>query len=190
MLECHGEHCETCVPVAVLILCPAARAERILCRVTADTYVYATPFGSNAPEDSEAYDNHGGEAQFVVKGREYFSLLRFDLSAAKGMTVEKATLRFYLNTEARWLLSWMGVSTLSGSGDWARHRELLLREDRHAALGLPGLGADRRHVRPRRQPLRVRELALASASSGGKSTSRRDHSRSRHRRPVWPGAEL
>jgi hypothetical protein len=98
--------------------CDPCAAERVLCPVVADTYVYATPWNSSRPEDSEAFDNHGGEAQVVIKGREYFSLLQFELAAARGMTVEKATLRVYRNPNPR-PLSTMGISTISGAGAWA-----------------------------------------------------------------------
>lgn len=99
-----------------------ASAERVVCPVAADTYVYATPFASERPDDSEAYDNHGGESQVVLKGREYFALLQFDLSGVRGMTVEKATLRIRVRSSPPYPtplpLYVVGISTISGNGEW------------------------------------------------------------------------
>lgn len=107
--------------LVIAALGPAA-AERVVCPVAADTYVYATPFASERPDDSEAYDNHGGESQVVLKGREYFALLRFDLSAIQGMTVEKATLRIRVRSSSPYPsplpLFVVGISTISGNGEW------------------------------------------------------------------------
>ncbi len=101
------------------LLCGAAlAAEQVICRVVADAHVYATPWASNRPDDSEAFDNFGAAAYLTVKGREYFALLAFDCAAAKGLTVEKATLRVRRNTNPV-PLSTVGISTISGNGPWA-----------------------------------------------------------------------
>lgn len=107
--------------VAALLLSPGIfAAERVVLRSIADNYAYATPWSSSAPEDSEAFDNHGGESQIVLKGREYFTLMLFDVSAVKGMVVERATLRLYLRSNpSGYPLSTVGLSTLSGNGPWA-----------------------------------------------------------------------
>ncbi|MBM3748570.1 MAG: DUF4091 domain-containing protein [Acidobacteria bacterium] len=96
----------------------APAAERVTCPVVADAHVYATPWNSNRPDDSEAFDNFGATPYLTVKGREYFALLAFDCSAARGLTVEKATLRIRRNANAV-PLSTVGVSTISGNGPWA-----------------------------------------------------------------------
>jgi hypothetical protein len=70
---------------------PLALAERVTCAVKADNWVDAPPFGRTA--ESPAANNHGADPQLVINGRNAFALLQFDLSAFKGMKIEKATLR-------------------------------------------------------------------------------------------------
>ena len=72
------------------VVSPLALAERVTC-AKADTWVDAPPFGRTA--ESPAANNHGADPQLVINGRNAFALLQFDLSAVKGMKIEKATLR-------------------------------------------------------------------------------------------------
>jgi hypothetical protein len=102
--------------LAALVLAPAG-AEQVICPVTADTYVYATPWNAEKLEETESWNNRGGEPRITVKGREYFGLLQFDFSQARGLTIEKATLRIYRRANTVPLAA-MGVSTISGSGPW------------------------------------------------------------------------
>ena len=105
--------------VAVALLgVRAAAAERVTCPVRADAHVYATPWNSVTPEDSEAFDNFGATSYLTVKGREYFALIEFDMSAAKGLAVAKATLRIRRNANPI-PLSTVGISTISGNGPWS-----------------------------------------------------------------------
>jgi hypothetical protein len=109
-----------CCLAALLLSQGVFAAERVTCKSIADTYAYATPWNSTTPEDSEAFDNHGGESQVVLKGREYTTLMLFDVSAVKGMVIEKATLRLYLRSNpSGYPLSMVGLSTISGNGPWA-----------------------------------------------------------------------
>jgi hypothetical protein len=105
------------IVLSLLACASVLAAESVVCKTIADTYVYATPWRSKVPEDSEAFENHGHESQVVLMGREYFALLQFDLAPIKGMTVRKATLRMHLNPN-RWPLSTVGISTISGVGPW------------------------------------------------------------------------
>jgi len=68
---------------------PLAAAERVRCTVSADTWVEAPPFSRTAAP--AAVENHGADTQLVINGRNAFALLQFDLSAARGMKIEKAT---------------------------------------------------------------------------------------------------
>ena len=94
---------------------PAALAERVTCPVQADTWVDAPPFGRSA--ESPAWDNHGADPQLVINGRSSFALMQFDLSAVKGMRIEKATLRVH-QASGIVPLTMVGISTISGSGTW------------------------------------------------------------------------
>ncbi len=100
------------------LLAPAAVAERVVCPVVADSHVYATPWDYKTLEDTESFFNFGTANWLTIKGREYFALLAFDTTAAKGLAVEKVTLRFYRNANPVPLHT-IGVSTISGSGPWA-----------------------------------------------------------------------
>ncbi|HUS07891.1 MAG TPA: hypothetical protein VMZ52_16425 [Bryobacteraceae bacterium] len=103
-----------------LMLAAHAQTQSVKCPVKADTWV-ETPPSRRAP-NSPAVVNHGAEPQLVINGRAAFAILQFDLSAAAGMKVEKAVLRVH---QAAGLtpLSAVGISTISGSGNWTEGQE-------------------------------------------------------------------
>ncbi|MBI4875742.1 MAG: hypothetical protein HY822_13995 [Acidobacteria bacterium] len=103
--------------LAVLAFALAAQAERIPCPVTADTWVAMMPWDAAKPLETEAGQNHGGEAKLVVRGRESFALLAFDCSKLKGHAVRTATLRLWREPDPVPLHT-VGLSTLSGNGAW------------------------------------------------------------------------
>ena len=68
--------------------------ERIVCKTTADTWIEVPEFGTFRAAVAEK-PGHGADAQLVIRGRDALALLQFDVAAAKGMTVTKATLRIH-----------------------------------------------------------------------------------------------
>ena len=105
----------------VLLLLAAAHgllaAETVVCPASADTWVAMHRWEGPPPEREDAEKKHGGEKELRIQGRTAFALLAFDLSAAKGMTVEKATLRIH-RAPAAHPLHTVGLSTISGNGPW------------------------------------------------------------------------
>jgi hypothetical protein len=93
-------------------------AEKVVCPVIADTYVYATPWNYGRLEETESFHNFGASPWLTIRGREYFALFQFDVSAARGLKIRRATLRFYRNTNPV-PLGTIGISTISGNGPWA-----------------------------------------------------------------------
>lgn len=100
-----------CCTLAFAALTPAA--ERVSCPVTADNWVESPPWNPHARESQ----NHGSDPQLVVNSRNSFALLAFDMAPAKGMRIEKATLRVRRKPDAV-PFTMTGVSTVSGSGPW------------------------------------------------------------------------
>src|SRR5437867_7553834 len=92
----------------------ALAAERVPCSVTADNWVESPPWEPHARESR----NHGSDPNLTVNGRNSFALLAFDMSSAKGLRVEKATLRVHRKPGPT-PLTMVGISTISGSGPWA-----------------------------------------------------------------------
>lgn len=92
----------------------ASVAEQVKCSVTADAWVETPPWEPRGRESR----NHGADAEIIVSGRNSFALLHFDMSAAKGLIIEKATLRVHRKPDPA-PLTMVGISTLSGSGPWA-----------------------------------------------------------------------
>jgi len=96
-----------CGPVA-----PAA--ERVRCPATADNWIEA-PQWNPQPRQSR---NHGSDESLIVNGRNSFAMLAFDMTPAKGMRIEKATLRVHRKPDPT-PLTIVGLSTVSGSGPWS-----------------------------------------------------------------------
>jgi hypothetical protein len=69
------------------------------------------------PHEHES-QNHGADQDLVISGRKSFALFAFDMSLAKGMRIEKATLRVHRKPDPV-PLTMVGISTVSGSGSWA-----------------------------------------------------------------------
>jgi hypothetical protein len=67
---------------------------------------------------SAAVQNHGNSSELIIQGRNSFALLHFDLSPAKGLTVEKATLRIHRKPDPVPLHT-VGLSTISGDRLWS-----------------------------------------------------------------------
>lgn len=89
-------------------------AEQVKCPVVADTWLEPPPWSAQARESR----NHGSEQQLAVNGRNDFSLLAFDMTPARGMRIDKATLRIRRKPLPA-PLTMVGLSTISGSGPWA-----------------------------------------------------------------------
>lgn len=100
---------------SVTLAGPAAVAatERIQCPVTADNWVQTPPW---VPHTRESL-NHGADKDLLVSGRNSYALFSFDMSRAKGMRIEHATLRIHRKPDPV-PLTVVGISTLSGSGPW------------------------------------------------------------------------
>ena len=105
------------LPLFILISSVCA-AERITCPVTADSWVAMHRWEGPPPERTDAEKNHGQDTELFIQGRTAFALLNFDVSAAKGMTIEKATLRIHRKPAAVPLHT-VGISTISGNGPWS-----------------------------------------------------------------------
>ncbi len=103
---------------ALFALSLSGAAERAVCPVVADSYVYATPWNYQRLETTESFFNFGAAERLAIRGREYFALLQFDCSAARGLAIRRAVLRFYRDPNPIPLHT-LGVSTLSGNGPWA-----------------------------------------------------------------------
>jgi len=95
----------------------ASEPETIQCRIDADSWVGMHRWEARSDQRRAALENHGGEEELVIQGRISFALLHFDMSAAKGMTVTRATLRFRRKDDPVPLHT-VGLSTISGSGPW------------------------------------------------------------------------
>src|SRR5262245_20488440 len=93
----------------------ASEAARLPC--VADTWIESPPWERIAA-NSPGAENHGGDLELVVNGRNNFALLQFDFSAVKGKSVRKAMLRVYRKPAPVPLLM-AGLSTVSGAGPWS-----------------------------------------------------------------------
>ncbi len=102
----------------LLLVCLPCAAERIECPATADTWVSMHRWEGPKSDRKEALEAHGADAALVIQGRTAFALLQFDVSAARGLTVEKATLRIH-RKPAPVPLHTVGLSTISGNGPWS-----------------------------------------------------------------------
>ena len=92
-------------------------SEVVTCQVSADTWIGMHRWASRADRLEPALEIHGAEEELVIRGRISFALLQFDLSPARGLTVDSAYLRFH-RREATVPLHTLGLSTVSGSGIW------------------------------------------------------------------------
>jgi hypothetical protein len=75
--------------------------------------VEAPPWDPHARESR----NHGSDQDLMINSRNAFALLAFDLSRAKGLSVERASLRVHRKPDPT-PLTIAGISTISGSGPW------------------------------------------------------------------------
>ena len=105
----------TAVLLCALTLAGAeARAtERVQCPATADNWI-GTPSWIPHPGQSP---NHGADSDLLVSGRSSYALLAFDMSAVKGLRIEKAILRVHRKPDPT-PLTMVGISTISGSEPW------------------------------------------------------------------------
>lgn len=101
----------------LLALTLVARAERVSCPVTADTWVAMPRWENPGAAQSGARLNNGGDSKLVVRGRESFALLQFDFSKLKGLAPRRATLRVWRDADPVPLHT-VGLSTVSGNGPW------------------------------------------------------------------------
>jgi hypothetical protein len=99
-----------------LAMAAFAYGERVSCRVTADAWVDAPPWGRAGV--TPASDNHGADTQLVINGRNTFALLQFDVSAARALAVQRAVLRVH-QAPGLTPITMVGISTISGSGPWS-----------------------------------------------------------------------
>ncbi|HVN77673.1 MAG TPA: hypothetical protein VMW38_01615, partial [Terriglobia bacterium] len=93
--------------------------ELIRCPVTADSWVAVPDFDTPEPTASPAYQNHGADPQLPIQGYLSFALFQFDVSALKGRSIAKATLRVHRYNTPPVPLHTVGLSTISGSGPWS-----------------------------------------------------------------------
>jgi hypothetical protein len=91
----------------------ASFAEEVKCPVTADSAVETPPWSPRGRESR----NHGADPELTFSGRSSYALLQFNMAPAKGMTIERATLRVHRKADPV-PLTMVGISTLSGSGPW------------------------------------------------------------------------
>src|SRR4029450_10017042 len=77
-----------------LLAAGAAASEPARLPCVADTWIESPPWERIAA-NSPGAENHGGDLELAVNGRNNFALLQFDFSAARGKSVRKATLRVY-----------------------------------------------------------------------------------------------
>src|SRR4051812_8083982 len=96
----------------------ASGAERIICKATVDTWVQMPSGGTSKPVAAELTTNHATEDNLVIRGRESFALLQFDVSAIRGLIVETAKLRVHRRPDPVPLHT-VGLSTVSGSKAFA-----------------------------------------------------------------------
>ena len=108
----------TILLTALVLALSCDAAERIVCKITADAWVAMPPIEAPKASETGGAVNHGADPQLVIRGRESFALLQFDFSAARGLTIEKATLRLHRNPDPVPLHT-VGISTISGGGSWA-----------------------------------------------------------------------
>src|SRR5262245_61757284 len=92
----------------------ASGAERVVCKTTADTWVEMAAFDVAKPRPAELAKNHAADTELVIRGRESFALLKFDVSVLKGLLVERATLRIHRRPDPVPLHT-VGLSTVSGT---------------------------------------------------------------------------
>src|SRR5215510_5700521 len=85
----------SCALALTLTAVVASATERVICKTTLDTWVEMPEFDISKPRPSELGKNHAADTELVIRGRESFALLQFDLAAMKGLTVSKATLRIH-----------------------------------------------------------------------------------------------
>ena len=95
----------------------ATDPETIRCAVEADTWIGMHRWENRSDSRTAASEKHGSAEDLIIKGRISFALFRFDLSAARGLTVSKAILRIHRKPDEIPLHT-VGLSTVSGSGDW------------------------------------------------------------------------
>ena len=122
-----------------ILAAAGAGAETVTLKPVADTYVHATPFNSQRPEDSEAFQNHGAQG--------YAAVLREPQPVA-------ALHHGALHHQRRGAVG----GTLG---------ELFLCAHAGPAVGLRRLRIQRCHLRPRRQPLPEFVYALATGDQFG-----------------------
>jgi hypothetical protein len=103
--------------MALSVLTAAApAAERVTCPAIAATTVEPRPWtAQTAPSPSP-----GAQPDLVITGRDSLALLAFDTQAARGLRVEKATLRVRRKPDST-PLTVVGVSTISGAGAWSEN---------------------------------------------------------------------
>jgi hypothetical protein len=98
----------------------ASAAERIICATTVDTWIEMPTFDVSNPGAAELARNHAADHDLVIRGRESFALLQFELSNIKGLAIEKATLRIHRRPDPVPLHT-IGLSTVSGNGLFAEN---------------------------------------------------------------------
>ena len=103
--------------MCVALAAPPLAGETARCPVRADAWVAMHRWEGAAADKSEALSNHGSSAELVIRGRESFALLDFDLAPAKGFTVRRAVLRIHRRADPVPLHT-AGLSTISGNGAW------------------------------------------------------------------------
>ena len=101
---------------ALLAAAGCCAAERVVCKVSADTWIDIPEFNSFKSAAAEK-PGHGSDTKLVIRGRESLALLQFDFSAAQGLTVSRAVLRMHREPDPVPLHT-VGLSTVSGSGPW------------------------------------------------------------------------
>src|SRR5678815_4403702 len=105
----------SCILTLLLAAMGASAAERLICKTTLDTWLEMSSFEVSKPRSAELAKNHATDAELVIRGRESFALLQFDLSGVKGLKITKATLRIHRRPDPVPLHT-VGLSTVSGSG--------------------------------------------------------------------------
>jgi len=107
--------------IALSALVLPAFADSVTCPASADSWVEMYRWENPEAGREAPLRNHGAETELVVKGREAFALLQFDLKAAAGMTVERAVLRIH-RKDAALPFHTAGLSTISGNGPWTEQQ--------------------------------------------------------------------
>lgn len=104
----------------ILALCAAAgtaAAEQVVAKAVADTWIEIPEFGRFRTAEA-ARPGHGSARELVLNGRSDMALVQFDVSAARGLTVSRATLRVH-RAPAPLPLHTVGLSTISGAAAWS-----------------------------------------------------------------------